>query len=56
MICQNNFLANIVETENSVVSFGNLHGMVKELLELFIDKVDTNLLEGIKFEDLKSWG
>ena len=30
--------------------------MVEELLELFIDKVDTNLLEGIKFEDLKSWG
>ena len=56
MICQNNFLANIVEAENSVVSFGNIHGMVKELLELFIDKVDTNLLEGIKFEDLKSCG
>ena len=55
MICQNNFLANIVETENSVVSFGNLHGMVEELLELFVDKIDADLLECIKFEDLKSW-
>ena len=30
--------------------------MVEELLELFVDKIDADLLECIKFEDLKSWG
>ena len=32
------------------------HGVVEELLELFVDKVDTDLFECIEFEDLKPWG
>ena len=34
----------------------NSHGVVEELLELFVDKVDTDLFKCIEFEDLKSWG
>ena len=30
------------------------HGVVEELLELFIDKVDADLFKRIEFEDLKA--
>ena len=34
----------------------NSHGVVEELLELFVDKVDTDLFKCIEFEDLEPWG
>ena len=32
------------------------HGVVEELLELFIDKVDADLFKRIEFEYFKPWG
>ena len=34
----------------------NSHGVVEELLELFVDKIDADLFKSIEFEDLKPWG
>ena len=34
----------------------NSHGVVEELLELFVDKVDADLFKSIEFKDLKPWG
>ena len=31
----------------------NSHGVVEELLELFVDKVDTDLFKCIEFKDLE---
>merc|ERR1719209_2779395 len=30
------------------------HGVVEELLQLFVDKIDADLFESVKFEDLKA--
>ena len=32
------------------------HGVVEELLELFIDQVDADLFKRIEFEYFKPWG
>ena len=34
----------------------NSHGVVEELLELFVDKIDADLFKSIEFKDLKPWG
>ena len=31
------------------------HVVVEELLQLLVTEIDANLLEGVEFEDLKTW-